>query len=227
MQSVRIATAVVAGCAALAGCSSRHHQAAAPPSSSPFTTASSGPSTSATTAVDRVTALNELADRYGTVHATSAVAHSPSGDFAAVSYNVASPGAGTHPHVAIYAFAGGAWTTATDITLDIGGEVLPPPSNATPITLVHLTGGEAPDFAVVVDYNDGPAAAIISRTSGSWHALAFSGGRHGGDEIHNPSFTDTAVVERVNTCTPECASGNYVTTTYRYSPGTGRMEAVG
>jgi len=172
-------------------------------------------------------ALDVLVKGYGPSHATSGVTQTSRGDLAAVSYNAATPTAGTYPHVAIFDFVGTAWVKVTDITLDIGGEVLPPADNATPITVVHLTASDTPDFAVVVNYNDGPAAGIISRIDGSWHPLTFSGGRHGGDEVFNPTFNATSVTERANTCTPSCAAGNYVTTTYRYSPQTGRMVAIG
>jgi len=62
----------------------------------------------------------------------------------------------------------------------------------------------------------------------SWAGpLTFSGGPQGGDEIINPTFNATSVTERSNTCTPTCAAGNYVTTTYRYSTQTGQMIAIG
>jgi hypothetical protein len=186
-----------------------------------------GPSSTTIARADPTAALDQLVRSYGKDYASSGVIQTPTGNLAAVSYNAATPASGTNPHVTIFAFDGSAWIKITDITLDLGGTVFPPNSNATPITTVHLSGSPTPDFAVIVNYNDGPAAAIISRAGGSWHPLTFSGGPHGGDEIINPTFTAAAVTERANTCTPTCAAGNYTTTSYRYSPQSRRMVAVG
>jgi hypothetical protein len=202
----------------------------APPT--PSTTPRAGPPPAATTPnssarVDPAAALDALVKRHGASHASSGVIRTSNGELAAVSYNVAPPNGGTTPHVTILTFDGSTWVKVTDVALDLGGMVLPLASNATPITVVHLTGSATPDFAVIVNYNDGPAAAIISRARGSWRPLLFSGGPHGGDEIINPTFTATAVAERANTCTPSCAAGNYVTTVYQYSQQTGTMVAGG
>jgi len=229
-----VATALVLA-EVLASCSHAQPEAVTPTTRpTPLTTGPTTPLTaptrqSSTTVArpDPAATLDALVNSFGPFHATSGVVQTSSGDLAGVSYNVATATAGTRPHVAIFAFVGSTWTKVTDLTLDIGGEVLPATTKATPITVVHLTGSDTPDFAVIVNYNDGPAAAIISRADGSWHALTFSGGPHGGDEIINPTFTATSVTERSNTCTPDCAAGTYITTTYRFSPQTGRMVAVG
>jgi hypothetical protein len=184
-----------------------------------------GPTATTTARVDPAAALDVLVKSHGASHASSGVIQTSIGVLAAVSYNVGTANAGTTPHVTILSFDGSTWVKVTDIALDLGGLVLPPASNATPITVVHFTGSAAPDFAVVVNYNDGPAAAIVSLASGAWRPLIFTGGPHGGDEIINPTFTATAVAERANTCTPSCAAGNYVTTVYRYSQQTGTMVA--
>ena len=204
-----------------------------PPSPAPPSTGAVGPPGGTTaapaapgTGTDPAPALEVVVRPYGPAHASSGVVDTAAGAVAAVSYNVATPAAGTNPHVAVYSFTSGAWSKVADITLDVGGQVLPAPSTETPVTVVHLTGSVSPDFAVTVNYNDGPAAAIISQVGGTWHALTFSGGHHGGDEIVNPTFAAGSVSERFNTCTPDCAAGTFVTTTYRYSAGTGQMAAT-
>jgi len=161
-------------------------------------------------------------------HADSGVVTTASGDVAAVSFNTTPAGGGTQPLVQILAFQGGGWAKIAMITLDIGGVVESATTNTTPITVVHLTGGEGPDFAVTVSYNDGPALAIISPVSGSWRALTFTGGPHAGgsDEVVNPTITPTGISERFNTCTPDCAAGHYTINFYRFDPASGLMRAV-
>jgi hypothetical protein len=229
-----VALAAAAGVVIVAGfslSSSRNtrrgttHSAGGPAQSEPATGGAlrQGPASTSAARIDPGAAWDQLARGYGREYATSGVIQTTTGNVAAVSYNICC----NNPHVTILSFDGSAWIKVTDITLDIGGAVLAPSTRATPITAVHLSGSPTPDFAVIVNYNDGPAAAIISRVSGSWQPLTFSGGPHGGNEIINPTFTLTEVTERSNTCTPNCAAGHYATTSYRYSPHTGHMAAVG
>lgn len=187
------------------------------------------PPSAPATPVDPVAAFNHLREDFPIPNVTSGVVTTAQGDYAAVSYNLAVAGQGTHPIVMVFAFDGAAWAKVATITLDLGGVVDPGYGIATPITVVHVTGTVTPDFAVVVNYNSGNAGAIISDIGGTWHPLTFTGGPgavRGGDEIDSPVFTGTAVTETYNDCTPDCAGGTNETITYRYSPATGQMEAI-
>ena len=78
--------------------------------------------------------------------------------------------------------------------------------------------------AVIVNYNAGPALALISRVGGSWRPVIFSApGRSAVDEILNPTLGPTVIGSDLNTCVPDCASGTMQHLTYRYSPTSGTM----
>jgi hypothetical protein len=161
---------------------------------------------------------------HGPDYAAAGPAASSGGTYAAVSYNVATPNQGTYPHVAILSFDGTRWSEVTDLTLHIGGAVLAPSTRATPITVERYTAPSTPDFAVIVNYNAGPALALISRAGGTWHRVMFSApGRPTVDEVLNPTLGSSSIGSDVNTCVPDCAAGRTEHLTYRYSMTSGTM----
>jgi len=161
---------------------------------------------------------------HGPDYAAAGPVASAGGTYAAISYNVATPNQGTHPHVAILSFDGTRWTQVTDLTLDIGGVVLAPGTNATPIEVEHYSTSATPDFAVFVNYNAGPSLALISAAGGTWHPVMFSApGRAPVDEVLNPTLGPSTVGSEVNLCVPYCAAGRMQRITYRYSVTSGMM----
>jgi hypothetical protein len=81
---------------------------------------------------------------------------------------------------------------------------------------------------VTVHYNAGPAAAILSKYGGHWHALVFHGGltQDGNERFAVAVRPDGTVTSRENDCLPNCADGHPVTTSYRFSTATGRLDAT-
>jgi len=102
--------------------------------------------------------------------------------------------------------------------------VLAPGTQATPITIERYTATSTPDFAVIVNYNPGPALALVSGAGGTWHAVMFSApGRATVDEVFNPTLGPSTIGSEVNLCVPDCAAGRMQHITYRYSVTSGTM----
>jgi hypothetical protein len=201
----------------------------APTSVAPASTVPATSVAPTSTPADRAAALlpAEIAaftGAHGPEYAAAGPVESNGGIYAAISYNVATPNQGTNPHVAILSFDGTRWAPATDLTLDIGGMVLAPSTRATPIAVEHYTAASTPDFAVMVNYNAGPAVALISGAGGTWHRVTFSApGRAAVDEVLNPTLGPSTVSSVVNTCVPDCAAGRMQRFTYHYSVTSGTM----
>jgi hypothetical protein len=133
------------------------------------------------------------------------------------------------PKVEIYRWQRGGWRAVASIHLDVGGSVAADEAGTTtPIRTADVTASSTPDLVVTVYYNAGPATAILSEFGGRWHALQFHGGLTGdGDERYGVQVQpDGTVTSRDNDCVPDCAHGHEVTTTYRFSPASGRLDAV-
>lgn len=132
------------------------------------------------------------------------------------------------PEVDIYRWQHSSWRSAAAIRLDVGGSVVDDGGTTTPIRTADITPAGTPELLVTVHYNAGPAAAILSTYGGHWHALGFHGGlSQDGDERFDVSVHPGGVVtSRENDCVPNCADGHQVTTSYRFSKTTGKLEAT-
>ena len=132
------------------------------------------------------------------------------------------------PQVDIYRWQRSGWHSAATISLDVGGSVAADGGTTTPIRTADITPASTPELVVTVHYNAGPAAAILSSYGGRWHALTFHGGlTQDGDERFDVAVQRGGVVtSRENDCVPNCADGHQVTTSYRFSTATGRLEAT-
>lgn len=133
------------------------------------------------------------------------------------------------PKVDIYRWQRGGWRSVASIRLDVGGSVTSDATDTTtPIRTADVTPSTTPELVVTVYYNAGPASAILSSYGGQWHALMFHGGLTGdGDERYGVRvWSDGTVTAQDNDCVPDCAHGHDVTTTYRFSTATGRLEAT-
>jgi hypothetical protein len=130
------------------------------------------------------------------------------------------------PEVDIYRWERSGWHSAASITLDVGGSVAADEGSTTPIRTADITPAATPELVVTVHYNAGPAAAIVSEYGGHWHTLGFHGGlTQDGDERFAVAVRpDGTVTSRENDCVPNCADGHEVTTSYRFSTVTGRLE---
>ena len=132
------------------------------------------------------------------------------------------------PQVDLYQWQHGSWHSVATVTLDVGGSVVADDGSTTPIRTADITPALTPELVVTLHYNAGPATAILSAYGGHWHALGFHGGlTQAGDERFDVTVGPTGVVtSRENNCVPNCADGHQVTTSYRFSTKTGRMEAT-
>ena len=132
------------------------------------------------------------------------------------------------PEVDIYRWERNGWRQAATVTLDVGGSVTSDDGTTTPIRTADITPAATPELVVTLHYNAGPATAILSTYGGKWHALGFHGGlSQDGDERFDVTVgPDGVVTSRENDCVPNCASGHQVTTAYRFSTKTSRLEAV-
>ena len=132
------------------------------------------------------------------------------------------------PQVDIYRWERSGWHTAATVSLDVGGSVAADDGTTTPIRTADVTPAAAPELVVTVHYNAGPAAAILSSYGGHWHPLGFHGGlAQDGDERYDVAVQPGGIVtSRENDCVPNCADGHPVTTSYRFSTATGRLEAT-
>jgi hypothetical protein len=130
------------------------------------------------------------------------------------------------PEVDIYRWDRG-WHSVAEVTLDVGGSVTADAGDATPIRIVDLTPAQPPELVVTVHYNAGPASAVLSKFGGAWHALTFHGGltRDGDERFAVRIHPDGTVTSQENDCLPNCAQGHAVTTAYRFSAATGRLDA--
>lgn len=231
----------VAGCGSHAKLASVASGSALPVPASPSASApstllpasvshSAAPSASQKSPVPSVNAqqaLNSLVSRFWSTFATSGIIRTGADPIAAVSYQARQSPA--YPAVGIFELspASGTWTTLATLQLPIGGEVLSASTNDTPVTAEDVTGGPLPDFAVVVSYNAGPATAIASDAGGNWHLLTFSGpSSFNAQEVMQATFPRPDVVVSIsNSCQPDCASGQQVSTTYQYESSTGELVA--
>jgi hypothetical protein len=133
------------------------------------------------------------------------------------------------PKVDVYRWQRPGWRSVASIRLDVGGSVASDESGTTtPIRTADITPAGSPELVVTVYYNAGPATAILSSYGGRWHALVFHGGLTAdGDERYGVQVrSDGTVTSQDNDCVPDCAHGHDVTTTYRFSTATGRLEAT-
>jgi hypothetical protein len=132
------------------------------------------------------------------------------------------------PRVVVYRWQRRGWRPIASIRLDVGGSVAADESGTTaPIRTADITPSTTPELIVTVYYNAGPASAVLSSYGGHWHALVFHGGLTAdGDERFGVQVRpDGTVTSQDNDCVPDCAHGHEVTTTYRFSTSTGRLEA--
>lgn len=132
------------------------------------------------------------------------------------------------PEVDIYRWDRSGWRSAATIALDVGGSVAADGGTTTPIRTANVTPSSTPDLVVTVHYNAGAAAAILSKYGGRWHPLVFHGGltQDGDERFAVDVRPDGTVTSRENDCVPNCADGHPVTTTYRFSTVTGRLDAT-
>jgi len=132
------------------------------------------------------------------------------------------------PEVDIYRWERSSWHSAATIALDVGGSVAADGGATTPIRTADITPATTPELVVTVHYNAGPAAAILSTYGGHWHALGFHGGlAEDGDERSDVAVRPGGIVTSTeNDCVPNCADGHQVTTAYRFSTASGRLEAT-
>ena len=132
------------------------------------------------------------------------------------------------PEVDIYRWQRTGWRSSATVRLDVGGSVAADDGTTTPIYTANITPASTPELVVTLHYNAGPATAILSTYGGRWHALGFRGGlsQDGDERFDVTAGHDGVVTSQENDCVPNCASGHQVTTTYRFSTTTGRLEAT-
>ena len=134
------------------------------------------------------------------------------------------PTAGVPTLVDVFRWNGSAWQP---IASNLGSGASLDPHFPFTVVTASLTGGSTPDFAI-----SGQAGAsasglfVVADVSGHWEAVPVDH-REGGVVLLNGRVAGDVVQESINSCNPDCASGQETTTSYRFSATTGRFEPTG
>lgn len=134
------------------------------------------------------------------------------------------PTAGIPTLVDVFRWDGSSWRT---VAADLGSGASLDPHFPFTVVTASLTGSSAPDF--VISGQAGASASglfVVGDVGGHWEAVPVDH-RLGGVVLLNGRVSGGSVQESVNSCNPNCAEGQETTSTYRFSPGTGRFEPTG
>lgn len=198
------------------------------------TTESSAPATSATAGaspggsapgVSPQAALAALARSLGPDVAASPVT-SPA-PYAAVAHATppaSGPTAGVPTLVDVFHWTGSSWQP---VATNLGSGAALDPHSPFTVTTASLTGSRSPDF--VISGAAGASASglfVVADVAGHWEAVPVDHSQ-GGVVLINGRVSGSEVQESINSCNPNCAAGQETTTSYRFSPTTGRFEPVG
>lgn len=157
---------------------------------------------------------------------------SPSGPTVFVAFNpngAAAPSGGT---VDVLVWNGNGWTRRARLGNDTADPVLAAAHTPPVVQAAHLTGSADPDALVLLSGGSATFATngvLVSDVGGSWRLVSFHhAGLDGEDtvEIGAPVLSGARITSRMNSCSPDCASGQVVQTDWHYDPVGGQMVSA-
>jgi len=96
-------------------------------------------------------------------------------------------------------------------------------------TPIHVTTSLLPDFEVPTAGADYTPTVIVSDVGGTWHLVHFHGDTPGSNWIGmgDVVVSGSALSTSANNCSPDCAEGTNVTTSWRFYPPEGDFTPTG